>query len=236
MGWRLNKRFYEDAATACGEGGFSVLLDGRPVKTPRGAPLILPGKALALAIAQEWQDQPSEIHPETMPLTRLAVTAIDRVRPEREAVVQAVSAYAETDLLCYRAETPPDLAARQAQLWQPLLDWCRDFYGVRLRVTTGVIPVEQPPQALHVLRGAVDACDDPHLAALSTLTADSGSLILALALMAGRIDAAAAWEAALLDERYQASKWGEDAEALALREALRADLHGVAEFLALLDR
>jgi chaperone required for assembly of F1-ATPase len=212
---------------------FQVMLDDRPARTPAGRPLRLPTSALAQAVAAEWEAQTGAIRPHDMPLTALAATAIDRVGPQRPAIVDAVAAYGATDLLCYWADQPAELVERQHRVWQPLLDWARETCGARLEVTAGVIPVAQPDAATRALRSAVEALDDMELTALASAVQVSGSLVLGLALLAGRLEADAAFAAALLDERYQAEQWGEDEEAGERRRRLRQELDAVARFLAL---
>jgi len=232
------QRFYKavtvGAAESAAGGAFRILLDGRAVRTPGRAEGLLPTRALAEAVAREWAAQHDVLDPQSMPLTGLAWTALDRVRPARAEIVEAVGANAAHDLLCYRAEGPVDLAARQQALWQPLLDWLALTFDAPLAVTAGIVSVEQPPAALAALARAVAARDDFALAALSAATAATGSLVIALALVEGRIDAEAAFAAAQLDESYQLERWGEDAEAARRRAAIRAELAAVERFVALL--
>ncbi len=200
----MTKRFYEDAtAVSSDEGGYGVALDGRPVRTPGGALLSVPAKALAEAIAGEWREQGDEVLPPAMPLTRLAATAIDRVTRERDTVAGRIAAYGGADMLCYRAEEPAALVARQVEHWQPLLDWAAEEYGARLAVGNGINPVAQDEAALAALARAVEAHDDFRLAGLSQLTATCGSLVLGLAVTAGHISAGEAVSASQLDEDWQ---------------------------------
>jgi chaperone required for assembly of F1-ATPase len=224
------KRFYKTVAVAPAESGFAVMLDGRPVRTPARKPLAVASRALAEAIAAEWDAQSERVEPATMPLTRLASTALDLVAARRPDIVGEVAGYAGTDLLCYRAEAPADLVARQQAAWQPLLDWAAKRHSAALAVTSGILPKPQPPEATAALRHAVEAQDDLALVALHAATAATGSLIVALALLDGRIDAAEAFDIAQLDETYQIERWGEDAEATRRRKALRDDLAQVAAF------
>lgn len=227
------KRFYEHAGTEPAEGGVLIHLDGRAVKTPMGRALIVPTPALAAAVAAEWEAQEETIRPDTMPLSQLAITARDRMDADRPEVVAALAAYGGTDLLCYRADRPADLMRRQAETWQPLLDWAADVFGAELAVTAGVLPVQQPQPALVSLREAVAALDAFELAVLGTVTPASGSLVLGLALLAGRLDAAGVVAAAFVDEAYQTEQWGEDAEAARRLAAISAEIEGAARFLAL---
>jgi chaperone required for assembly of F1-ATPase len=224
------KRVYKKVAVQAAEGGFAVMLDGRPVRTPGRKMLAVPSRALAEAIAGEWRAQGDKVEPRSMPLTRLASTAIDLVGQRRPAIVDEIAAYAMTDLVCYRADAPAELAARQRAAWQPLLDWAAARYGAALVVTAGVVPRPQPPEAVAALHRAIEAHDDMALVALHAATAAAGSLIVALALLDGRIDAAEAFAVSQLDETFQIEKWGEDAEAAHRRAALRNDLAQAAEF------
>ena len=236
MDSRAAKRVYEEAAVVVARGGFGVALDGRAVRTPAGALLAVPKRRLAEAIAAEFSAQEDEVRPHSMPIMRLAATAIDRVAPDRQALVESLLGYAATDLLCYRSEAEGELAERQHAAWQPLLDWAEGAYGARLAVTTGVVPIDQPEAALSALRRAVASVDDLGLAALSSAAAACGSLILALALAAGRIDADAAQRASHLDETYQSERWGEDREAADRRRRLHADIAAAATVLASIRR
>ena len=227
------RRFYKDATAVARDGGFGVLLDGKPLRTPARHAMTLPTLALAEAIAAEWRAQEGGIRPLTMPLMRLAATAIDRIRGDRDRVVDEVAAYAGTDLLSYRAEGPPELVARQDREWQPLLDWLHRRYDVHLQVTRCVLAVPQPQAALDRLRTVIAARDDFALAALHALATTSGSLVIALAVAEGEIDAAVGFRASHLDELYQAALWGEDAEAAGRRKALAEDMESAARFLEL---
>lgn len=232
----MTKRFYKQAAATDAEGGgHGVALDGRAIRTPGGAPLAVPTLALAEAIAAEWNAQGEKVEPRTMPMMRLAATAIDRMAAERATIVDQVAAYGGADLLCYRAETPAPLVERQARQWQPLLDWAAEARGARLAVTRGVTHVDQDPAALDALRAAVGALDDCRLAAVSLLTPVSGSLVIALAVEAGHIGAREATGACLLDEDWQIEKWGYDKEAVERRENVAREIADAARFLALLQ-
>ena len=227
------KRFYREAGVADTADGHAIELDGRPVKTPARRPLVLPTARAAEAVAVEWAAQGDAVEPATMPLTRLASTAIDWVADNRERVIGEIAAYAGAELLCHRAAAPADLAARQAQAWQPLLDWLAERHGVRLAVTDGITAAEHPDAAGAALRRAVAAFDDMALAALHTLTAACGSLVIGLALADGRIDGAEAWRLSRIDEDFQVERWGEDAEAAEAAAALRAEIEAAARFLLL---
>lgn len=227
------KRFWKAALAVPEAGGFTVHLDGRAVRTPAKRPLILPTERLAAAIAAEWDAQEGRIRPETMPYTRAANSAIDKVAPQRDAVIDELAGYGGTDLLCYRAPGPAPLIARQAAAWEPLLEWAHATLGAPLVVTTGVIPVAQPGASLTQLRARVAAHSAFHLAALHDLVAISGSLILALAVAEGRLTPDAAFAASRIDEVWQAEQWGDDDEAAAT-EALRAEaFHNAGRFFAL---
>ena len=228
------KRVYAKVETQPLDGGWTVTLDGRGLRTPGKQALALPSAGLGAAIAAEWDAQRDEIRPPTMPLFRLAATAVDRTAVERDRVVKEVADYAGTDLLCYRADHPPALIARQDAVWQPLIDWANERYGVRLAVTSGVVPAAQSAATIEAFATAVAAQDDFRLTALRSLTASCGSLVIALALIEGRLDAKAAFAASQLDETFQIESWGEDAEAAARRANIAADIAAAARFMALL--
>ncbi len=230
------KRFYREVGVASGASGHGVTLDGRAVRTPQKAELSLPTRALAEAVAGEWAAQEGEIKPQTMPMMQLASTAIDRVRPRRDAVIGEIASYAETDLLCYRADGPVGLVTRQAAEWQPMLDWASGRFAAPLTVTEGVMPVAQPRAAVAALHAAVAGCDEFVLAALYNLTIASGSLVLALAVRDSAMDPESACDASQLDEEWQASEWGRDPAAESRRERARAEILSAARFLALLQR
>lgn len=228
------KRFYKEARVVAAESSFIIQLDGKTLQTPAKHELRVPSSALAEAIAAEWQGQGVTVSPITLPLTRLVSTAIDRVAARRNEVVAEIAKYAGTDLLCYRAEEPPELVERQRRAWQPLLDWAAERYDAALAVTAGITPLPQPPPALAAIERAVAEHDAMLLVALHLATTACGSVILGLALVAGRISPDEAFAAAQLDESFQIEKWGEDAEQTQRRAALKEDLALAARFAALL--
>lgn len=230
-GW-APKRFWAEAAVAEVPGGWSVLLDGRPVRTPAKVPLILPTQDLALAVAAEWQAQDGAVRPATMPMTRSANSAIDKVAPQRAAVVGEIARYGATDHLCYRAEGPAALVARQAAAWDPWLDRLAAA-GAPLRVTTGIVHVAQPEASLAMLAGQVAARGDFGLVALYDLVAISGSLVLGLAVADGALAAGAAFDLSRLDEDWQAEVWGRDDEAAESAAQKRTAMCDAGRFLAL---
>ena len=230
------KRVYREVTTRAVAGGWGVALDGRPMRTPAKNELIVPTEALAAAIAAEWDTQQDEIRPATMPLTRLAATAIDRIAMQRHEIVAETANYAGTDLVCYRADRPSELIARQEAVWGPLVDWAMRRYDAALTVTSGIIPAKQSPAALSAFGAVVAAHGNFQLTALHMLTAACGSLVIALALLEGRLDADTAFAASQLDETFQIEQWGEDAEATARRRALAEDIAAAARFVALLGR
>lgn len=227
------KRFYTEARAAAGETGWHVALDGRPVRTPSRKLLAVPGRALAEAVAAEWAGQGEFIDPVSMPLTRLVNTARDGVETNAAAVADEVVRYAGSDLLCYRAPDPARLVQLQAQLWDPVLAWAQETLGARFVLSEGVMHVTQPEASMEAVRAALP--DDPlELAAVSLMTTLSGSVLLALAVRAGRLDAAAAWRAAHIDEETQEERWGRDEEAHQRRQARWRDFEAGARLLELL--
>ncbi|MCW5770523.1 MAG: ATPase [Rhodospirillaceae bacterium] len=231
------RRFYKTVAAEAGEGGHRVLLDGKPVRTPAGRSLAAPTAALAERIAEEWRAQAERIDPSSMPLTQLLNTALDRMADERlrREAIEEIAAYAATDLVCFRATEPPSLARRQAAAWQPLIEWMAERYGASLTTTENLRAPDQPAEALARIAAAVAAHDTFRLTALHLATGLLGSVVIALALAEGRIDAETAYRAAQLDDLHQIETWGEDAEAVDRLERIRAEVAVAAEFLRLLD-
>ncbi|MGQ0588352.1 MAG: ATP12 family chaperone protein [Sphingosinicella sp.] len=225
------RRFYK-AATATGDG--RILLDGKPVRTPSRADLAAPTPELAAAIAAEWDAQGETIDPRTMPMTGLANAAIDRIAPDTDAYARGLAVFGESDLLCYRAEGPAKLAARQAERWDPILAWARRRYDVDFVIAPGIVHRRQPRDTVDQLTQAVLARDAFALAGLSPLVTVGGSLIVALALAEGAIDLDTAWEAAMLDELWQIEQWGDDEEAVRALAARRHDFEAGYRFLTLL--
>ncbi len=204
------KRFYKTVAV--GDGN-SIVLDGKPVKTPRGGALELPALALADAVAEEWRTQGEEIDPASMPLTKFANTALDGIVPRHEEVVAEIVAFAKHDHLCYRTDTPAELVRRQSDAWDPLLDWVAERYGAPLISAKGITSIAQPEASIEALHKAVAAFDPFALAALHTMASICGSLVLGLAVADKRLFAGEAFTLSQIDERYQAEKWGLDSEA-----------------------
>ncbi len=233
MSWAPSRRFWTEVATRPVDGGIAIELDARPLRTPGRAPVVVPGAALAEAIAAEWAAIDGEIRPEALPMTRLANTAIDRLPVQRAAVIEAVAAYGGSDLLCYRAEAPEALVARQAETWDPWLAWARRELAAPLVAIVGVMPVEQPPASLAALERAVGEFPAFELAGLGELVTLSGSLVLGLAVARGAITAPEAWAISRLDEHWQAEQWGQDAEAEAAAARKEADFLRAAAFIAL---
>lgn len=218
------KKFYETVTVSEEEGGFTVLLDGRAIKTPSKAALLMPTAELANVVAAEWRAQGDEVSPETMPMTRLVNTVIDRVAPRAPELVQELVAYAHTDLLCYRAVDQDELVAAQAKTWQPYLDWLKDALGVELQVTSGIVPLTQSDDVIETLTNEVASFDSFSLSAFHAFVSGFGSIVLALALVRGFKDFEACWAASLLDESHQEALWGLDAEVEETRGRLKAEM------------
>lgn len=230
----LPRRFYTETGFSETADGYRLTLDGRPANTPARNPLAAPTHALAERLAAEWAAQGEFIDPAAMPVTRLINTAIDGVAQRREAVAQDLWAYAGTDLVAYRAGSPNRLVAAQAASWEPIVDWAREVLGVRLILSEGVMHVDQPADSVAALKRAVSAVENPfRLAALHTLTTLTGSLLIALSVLRGRLTAVEAWEAAHVDEAYQAAVWGADAEAEARLAARKVEFEAAALVAAL---
>ena len=229
------RRFWKEARAVRREDGWAVELDGRPLRTPAKATLSVPSEALAGAIAREWVDAGETVDPRAMPLTGLANAAIDRIAPDPDKFAAGLAQYGESDLLCYRADSPAPLVERQAAEWDPLLAWARRRFDVDFEVTAGIIHVPQPEATVVRLGHAVAALDPFRLAALAPLVTIGGSVVAALAILEEAIAVEDGWRAVSLDERWQLEQWGSDAEAEAALANKRRDFLAAANFLALLD-
>ena len=213
----LPRRFYTSATAEASAGGYVLKLDGRSAKTPAKRPLAVGSRALAEAMAAEWNGVGEIIDPGAMPLTRIVNSAIDRVAGEMSTVSADIVSYAGSDLLCYRAEGPDALTARQEQAWGPLIAWAREALGARFALAEGIVHTAQNPQALAAIARAIEPFDALELAALHTITTLTGSAILALAVARQRLSATEAWTAAHVDEDWQMAQWGVDEIAVARR-------------------
>ena len=230
------KRFYKAAGVEEGKTGFAVRLDGRAVRTLGKAPLAVPARAIAEGIAAEWDAQGDYVDPATMPLTRLANTIIDGVAiaGSRAAVIDEIVSFGASDLLCYRAEEPDGLVERERAAWDPVLAWARDRFGARFRLAAGIVHVEQDPAILDKLRQDIENEDSFVIGALASMTNLTGSALLPLAVLRGFLSAGDAWAAAHVDEDWQISLWGADAEAAARRAFRWKDMAAAAQVLAAL--
>ncbi|MBX9776396.1 MAG: ATPase [Xanthobacteraceae bacterium] len=230
---QLRRRFYQAVSVEPKEGGYAVLLDGRPVKTPARRALAAPTQALAQAIADEWDAQREVVDPAAMPLTRLANSIIDGVAEKPDAVKAEIAKFLGSDLVCYRADSPDGLVARQTQYWNPLIAFARDALGARFVLGEGVMFVTQPDEAIAAAARAIP--DEPwKLGAVSAVTSLTGSALIALALAQGALSAADAWAAAHVDEDWNMHQWGRDEQALERRAAREAEMQAAAKVLALL--
>jgi chaperone required for assembly of F1-ATPase len=230
------KRFWTVAEAVEADGGYVIALDGRRVKTPARADLLVPTSALAAAIASEWRECGEDVDPRGMPLTGLANAAIDRIAPDEENYAAGIASYGETDLVCYRAEGPEALARRQAESWDAMLSWARRRYDVDFICQTGIMHVAQPEDTVRKLVHAVAALDAFELAGLAPMVTIGGSLVAGLAVLEEMMLAETAWEAVSLDERWQLEQWGDDTDARAALDARRRDFLAAARFLELLRR
>lgn len=228
------KRFYKQARAVESQDGFGIELDGKALKSPAKAPLILPSRTLAEAVASEWQSQEDRVVPDTMPMMSFVSTAIDRVVPQHQAVAAEITAFAGSDLLCYRAEHPPELAAEQTEKWQPVLDWAQVRFDVLFVTTCGVMPVSQNNATLMVLGRHVAGYDSFRLTGLHALTTIYGSMVLALAAAEGEMSAVDAFQLSQIDEDYQARLWGRDEEAENRRQRLLREVTVAERYFSLL--
>ncbi len=227
----LPRRFYKSVEVSENN---SILLDGKPIKTPLKASLKLPTKALGRAVAAEWQAQREFIDAETMPLTKLANTAIDRATAEHQTIVDEITEYAGSDMVCYFAESPRELICRQQKHWQPMFDWAADKLNAEFRKAAGVTHVAQPPETLGAVRLHVAQFDPWQLTAVYVLTTLTGSALLSLMLQASAIKPEDAWQTAHVDEDFQIEQWGEDVEAVRRRALRKREYDGLAGFFDLL--
>jgi chaperone required for assembly of F1-ATPase len=224
------KRFWKEARAVEGAPGYLVELDGRPVRTPAKAALVVPTRALAQGIADEWAAQEDVIRPATMPMTRAANVTIDRVAQERDAVAAMLAEYGGSDLLCYRADGPEALAERQAKAWDALLEWTESVFSVRLRITRGVMPVQQEAEALNRLHDEVKLLDNWALTAFHDLVCLSGSLVIGLAALRGYAPAETLWHVSRIDEIWQEELWGCDQEAQKMAQGKQSDFLNAMRF------
>jgi chaperone required for assembly of F1-ATPase len=226
------KRFWTRAEACAVDRGYIILLDGKPLKLP-GGELALPFAALADAIAGEWAEVAENFTPDDLPLTQLASTSLHRVAAHRASLSAQLIAYGANDLLCYRADAETGLADWQNQAWQPWLDWAERIFGVRLVITSGILPITQPAQAMETFRTRLEVMTDFQIAGLGVIVPPLGSLILGLAVAAGALPPAQACELAHLEELAQEQRWGADAQALARREKILLDVAVTARFMVL---
>ncbi|NOR61172.1 MAG: ATPase [Rhodobacteraceae bacterium] len=228
------KRFWEQAHVVKAEGGFTVMLDKRPLKTPMKRPLIVPSEALAAEIAAEWQAIEGKVDHATLPFTQFAHAGLDQAIDERAEIAAKISLYGETDLLCYRAEAPQELVSRQAAVWDPLLQWSAETLGAPLTATTGIVHLAQPEASLKALAAQVQPFRGFQLKALYDWVTISGSLVLALAVTKNRLTAEEAWGLSRLDENWQEEQWGVDDEAQKLADSKHATFLLVERALSLI--
>jgi chaperone required for assembly of F1-ATPase len=234
----VSTAFVVPALAERADGAFGVSLDGKALKTPAGTEIAVRQRALAEAMVAEWRDRiprgkAPKIDYDKLPLTRIVGTALDRIPAKRDAIIDELIAYAETELLCFRAGAPAELAERQAKIWQPLLDWLALAYDAPLIVSHAIAAPEQPASSLAALRKALAAADDLKLAGIGVAVATTSSLVVSLALADGKLDASGAFDAAELDESFQIERWGEDSEATARRAGVRAELVVAERFFVL---
>lgn len=230
------KRFYKLAEAGPVDAGHTVLLDGRPITTPAKQPLIVPYKRLAEEIAREWDAQVETITPSTMPYMQYAATALDRVASQRDTIIEDLTQYGGTDLLCYRAEYPTALVQKQSAAWDPLLQWLKDRHGVSLTVTTGIAHVAQDEGVLSVMKTVLEAQSDLQLAAIHEIVSLTGSLVVTLAVIDQHLTAEQAFDISEIDETHIIEEWGEEAEAAERRKNNKNSLAAATEFLILCDQ
>lgn len=230
------KRFWKEVTIELVDAAYAVRLEGRALKTPLRNELVLPSEALAKAIEDEWACVADDIDPRTMPMTGFANVAIDRIGAERQAFVSDIAAYGETDLFCYRADEQEYLALRQAEIWDPWIEWAQAQYGISFVLVAGIMHKPQSPETLTMLQAAVAARSDFEIAAMAKLSHLSGSLIATMALVERAGEAQAIWDATCLDEDWQAEQWGLDDFAIKNRRDREVEFIDAARFLELLNQ
>lgn len=231
------KRFYKDVSVSPVGESHAILLDGRPMKTPQRNPLAVPLSGLADGIAAEWAAQGEDIIPASMPLTGLAQGALDQVENERDRIVGRIGAFADSDMLYYRADAGQQaLIDHQAEHWDPLLDWARDRYDVGFNLIHGIRYEAQPEETITRLTNVVEAQDGFAVAAMLSLVGLSGSLIATLALVEQAYDTETLWPLVNLEELWQEQQWGRDDVAVAMRDLKQAEFEAAARFLHLSRR
>lgn len=232
----LPKRFYKKVEVSGEPPVLSVRLDGRAIKTPMKAELAVPVPALADALAHEWDNQAEEINPATMPLTRLCNTAIDRIAPDPQPVIDEMTEFAGSDLVCYRADAPEGLVGRQQAMWDPLLQFAHEELGARFVSVSGLMHQAQPETALEAISGYLKSQDAFALTAIHNITTLTGSCILAVAVHHDRLSGVEAWSAAHVDEDWQVEHWGEDDQGAARRAGNKREFDAALKMLSLLDK
>lgn len=228
------RRVYKAVSFAVNDAGLSsVLLDGKPALTPLRKPLASEARDLVKAVAAEWEAQDPHVDPETMPLTRLLATEIDRVAPQRDAVIDSLLTFIDADSICYRAAHPADLRERQRAAWQPVAEWLLREKDIALAATEGLMPAAQAPGTAPRMRKALEGLSDAQLTAFQAAASLTSSLALAFALVHKNLTAANTFAAAFLDELYQVEKWGEDTQAHNRRQRIAGDLAAIERYLLL---
>ena len=229
------KRFWKTTSMVKGDGGWMVHLDQRPVKTPAGQPLILIGEALTKHIHDEWDAQEDNINPATMPMFRYAVTAIDRVTPQRDQVIDQMLGFTKNEMLCYRTPDQLELAEEQNRHWQPWLDWAQQSFNLTFEVAAGIMPISQPEASVKTAKTILTKMDDFRLAGVFNLVSISGSFVVGLAIAEGQLSPQNGYEIAFLEERWQAKQWGPDEDAKDRRQRLKQDMIEIGQYLSLLE-
>lgn len=227
------RKFYKKATTKPIKGGFHILLDEKPIKTPTGAVVICPTQSLAKAVAHEWQEQVEKIQLKLMPLTTFCYAAIDQIAHNKELIISETAAFTGSDLICYRAQAPLDLQQQEAELWDPIMAWLKENHGLSLNITVGVKHVAQPPETLVFMQKYLSERSDFELAALQTMTSILGSIFLSFAFHQKLIDREQAWLASRVDENFQTKIWGEDDEAKVISKNKMNQFYAACHFLIL---
>jgi chaperone required for assembly of F1-ATPase len=234
------KRFYKLVSTQETNNGYLIMLDGRAVKTAMKEELLASTEALANALVLEWSGQEEEIVPDSMPLTQILSTKIDRVAKERSAMEEILFKYVDTDLLCYRTDHPPELQTAQEEAWDGYLEWFENEHGANLETTHAITALTQSAAAHDAIQSNIKSLSDDHFTVLQLVSSSCGSLVLGLAALVGKANADELYAAIRVEEKFKAEIYNEefyggDPAQEQKDKAIQADLKSALEYLELLS-
>ena len=233
------KRFYKLVSSKKTNDGHVIQLDGKSIKTPLGQDMCAATKSLADAIILEWAGQEEKVKPETMPLTQILTTSLDKIR-DREAITESCMRYLDTDLVCYWTKEPEELAKLQKENWGSWVKWFDSHFEVPLYTTKNIDAIKQDEEAHKRVWNYIESLDDSYFTILHIMTSLSGSLVLALAFSEGDISPQELFEASYLEELYRGKLYNEDLHGAAPneeaeREAFHRDANAAKQYLDLVN-